>query len=52
MGSGGLHRAVAADSCFKADMGYFWAVSEILARQKMVGLSKGDAAEFGLVGYL
>ena len=40
MGSGGLHRAVGADSRFKGDRGYFWAVSKILAGQKMEGLTK------------
>ena len=40
MGSGGLHRAVGADSGFKANMGYFWADSKILAGHKMEGLTK------------
>ena len=40
MGSGGLYWAVGIDSRFKADMGYFWAVSKILAGHKMEGLTK------------
>ena len=39
-GYGGLHRAVGAHVCFRAEMGYFRAVSKGLAGLKMVGLRK------------
>ena len=40
LGSGGLHRAVAVNPCFRGERGYFRAVYKMLAGPFMVGLRK------------